>query len=80
MAGHVHPRGSEWGGTVTCTNPSCKNPGSVMAAKGLCWPCYQKDRRTRMVKLRVPECVPGRRYHSYDEIDRCKYCGAVRIF
>lgn len=51
-----------------------------MAAKGLCWPCYQKDRRTRMVKLRVPECVPGRRYHSYDEIDRCKYCGAVRIF
>lgn len=63
-----------------CVNPSCKHPDSAKAAKGLCWPCYQAQRRAGIPKRKVAPCVEGRRYHSYDELDRCRFCGVIRIF
>lgn len=65
---------------TTCTNPACKNPEAPLAARGLCWPCYQSQRRASMPKRRVPLCVDGHRYHSYDIKDKCKHCGAFRVF
>ena len=63
-----------------CSNPACRSPDARMAAKGLCWNCYQGQRREGLPKKRVPPCINGRRYHTYDATDRCKYCGAVRVF
>jgi len=56
------------------------DPPLPLAARGLCWPCYQSDRRKTMPKKHVSSCINGRRYHSYDPTDRCKYCGAIRVF
>ena len=64
-----------------CTNPACISPeASYSGAKGLCWNCYQQQRRASLPKRRVPSCADGRRYHSYDEKDNCKWCGCRRIF
>lgn len=63
-----------------CANPACKHPDSTHAAKGLCWPCYQSQRRAGLPKKTVPLCVDGHRYHSYDATGKCRHCGAVRIF
>jgi hypothetical protein len=51
-----------------------------MAAKGLCWNCYQGQRREGLPKKRVNPCLIGRRYHSYDAKDKCKHCGNTRVF
>lgn len=64
-----------------CSNPECRSPNAAPSgARGLCWNCYQSQRRAVMVKRKVKPCLEGRRYHSYDETDRCKHCGAHRIF
>lgn len=69
------------GSEFRCSNPSCQSPHAAPAgARGLCWNCYQSQRRSAMPKKRVSPCMNGRRYHSYAPNDKCKYCGAVRLF
>ena len=63
-----------------CVNPACHSPHASLAAKGLCWPCYQSQRREGLPKKHVAPCVSGRRYHSYNDVDKCKHCGAKRVF
>lgn len=64
-----------------CANPDCKHPEATEhPAKGLCWPCYQSQRRAAMPKKKVNPCIEGRRYHSYNEVDKCRHCGAKRVF
>lgn len=67
--------------THKCANPSCRTPDAAYSgAKGLCWNCYQQQRRASLPKRRVPACADGHRYHSYNELDNCKHCGTRRIF
>ena len=64
-----------------CVNPECKSTNPTYSgAKGLCWNCYQQQRRATMPKRRVPSCAEGRRYHSYNEADLCRWCGSRRVF
>jgi len=57
----------------------CAKDGEI-AARSLCWPCYQRSRRVHMNPKRVPPCVASRRYHSYGSDDRCTFCGVTRVF
>lgn len=63
-----------------CANPACKSETVVLAAKGLCWNCYQSQRRSALPKKRSPPCVGGRRNHSYGTDGKCRFCGALRMF
>lgn len=65
-------------GSSTCL--SCGKQITEAVAKGCCWACYQRDRRSRQGKRLTPACVEGRRYHSYDQLDTCRLCGAKRVF
>lgn len=70
-----------WGSSMNkegaCT--TCEKT-SELVAKGMCWACYQRDRRSKLERKVTPACIEGRRYHSYDENDRCKLCGSKRLF
>ncbi len=63
-----------------CVNPTCTSPGAKLAARGLCWNCYQQQRRKLLPTKRVEPCIEGRRVHRYGPDDKCKRCGTRRVF
>ena len=66
---------------MSCTNSTCRTPDATYSgAKGLCWNCYQRERRAKQPPKRVTACVSSRRYHAYGVDERCVHCGAVKVF
>jgi len=63
---------------MTCTK--CGKDKTGEATPGVCWACYQRERRAKQPPKRVPACVKPRRYHAYGLDDRCTHCGAVKVF
>lgn len=60
-----------------CNATDCGLPS---VAIGLCHRHYQQNYRANAHKGRRAACINGRRYHSYDQHGKCRFCKAGRAY